>query len=81
MFLFGEAVCDQFLGIEPGNIDMDSNCETETLYNVCKKVWAEENCKRSNACPVIHIGDPNVLKENVDEYTIRSLLPRTENSN
>ena len=56
VFLFGGAIRDQFLGDVPRDADMDTNCETEQLLEICEEEWGAANCKGSS--PVFHIGNP-----------------------
>ena len=60
-FPFGGAVRDQFLGLIPQDLDMESNCDADTLYRICKQNWdhRSSNCRRSASVtnPIIHIGN------------------------
>ena len=51
-FPFGGAVRDQFLGLIPQDLDMESNCDADTLYRICKQNWDQRfsNCRRRNHC-------------------------------
>ena len=46
-FPFGGSVRDQFLGRQPGDIDMELSCETEQILSICIQEWGPANCKRS----------------------------------
>ena len=57
-FPFGGAVRDQFLGSPPKDLDMESNCDADTLYRICKESWGFNNCPRgSDTNPIVHIGN------------------------
>ena len=60
-FPFGGAVRDQFLGSPPKDLDMESNCDADTLYRICKQNWDGRfsNCRRSASVtnPIVHIGN------------------------
>ena len=56
MFLFGGSVRDQFLGAESAGVNLDSNCDAETLYEICVTNWGSENCNNEDL--VIQIGNP-----------------------
>ena len=62
-FPFGGAVRDQFLGSTPKDLDMESNCDADTLYRICKENWDRRsmysNCHRNASVtnPIIHIGN------------------------
>ena len=62
-FPFGGAVRDQFLVSPPKDLDMESNCDADTLYRICKENWDRRsiysNCRRNASVtnPIVHIGN------------------------
>lgn len=62
-FLFGGGPRDQFLGAVPRDVDMDTNCNTQTLLNICEEEWGPENCRGSGTSPIFHIGNPTAVGE------------------
>ena len=69
-FPFGGAVRDQFLGSPPKDLDMESNCDADTLYRICKENWdhRSSNCRRSASVtnPIVHIGNSSAKDEETE---------------
>ena len=61
-FPFGGSVRDQLLGKTPGDLDMDSNCDAETLHQICVDKWVCADHHPAKVCTingrktVMHIG-------------------------
>lgn len=55
-FFYGGLVRDQFLGRQPGDVDVEANCDIYTVYSVCITTWGEKNCKINNVTLRAHIG-------------------------
>ena len=59
---FGGSVRDHLLGKTPGDLDMDSNCNADTLFQICIDKWVCEGKKPAKVCSingrrtVMHIG-------------------------
>ena len=56
-FPYGGSVRDQFLEATPADLDMETNCEPETILAVCKRAWGASNCFRFSDSMIVHIGD------------------------
>ena len=56
-FPYGGSVRDQFLEVTPADLDMETNCEPETILAVCKRAWGASNCFRFSDSMIVHIGD------------------------
>ena len=56
-FPFGGPIRDQFLDAPPVDLDMETNCDADTMYAICVKEWGVPNCPRSSpTSPIVHIG-------------------------
>ena len=55
-FFYGGAVRDQFLGKVPGDVDVEVDCDTFRVYNVCVSSWGEKNCQINTRTLRAHIG-------------------------
>ena len=51
-FPWGESVRDLFFGELLWDLDMESNCDADTLESICLEKWGLSNCHRS----IVHIG-------------------------
>ena len=62
-FIIGEMVQDQFLDVSTtANINLQSNCDADTLYNICLEKWGSSKCTHlSRECSVIQIGDVEAI--------------------
>lgn len=56
-FPFGGPVRDQFLGVSPVDLDMETNCAAEEILNICKETWGPSNCSPISSNMIVHIGD------------------------
>ena len=56
-FPYGGSVRDQFLNAIPNDLDMETNCDNETILRICKDAWGEENCDGSKTSGIVHIGN------------------------
>ena len=66
-FPYGGCVRDQFLGATPADLDMETNCDADTFYNICLKKWGKKNCPRypPNSA-IVHVGNPEILVRETD---------------
>ena len=56
-FPYGGPIRDQFLGAPPVDLDMQTNCDADTMYNICVGEWGVSNCPRSSPTSrIVHIG-------------------------
>lgn len=55
VYIFGGTVRDQFLGIAPDDIDLETDCNISTIVNICRKEWGSENCGKENDT-ITHVG-------------------------
>ena len=54
-FPWGESVRDLFFGELLWDLDMESNCDADTLQSICLEKWGLSNCHRSKRS-IVHIG-------------------------
>ena len=66
-FPYGGCVRDQFLKLLPADLDMESNCNADTLEQKCKDKWGADLCPRYQGSAIMHIG---VLGGDDDETDI-----------
>ena len=52
-FFYGGVVRDLLLGKAPADVDLEADCETEQVYNICNETWGAENCRIGSKA---HIG-------------------------
>lgn len=54
---YGGSVRDQFLGMNPKDVDAETNCSFETVHEICINRWDESKCVGSE---ILQIGDDNI---------------------
>ena len=64
-FPYGGLVRDQFLGKPPNDLDMETNCDNDTILEICGRYWGEKNCSRGGG-QIVHIGMDIGDKEKID---------------
>ena len=93
-FPYGGCVRDQFLGKDPGDLDMESNCNASKLVDICREVWVTGKKLPATVCTIygakiMHIGDDKLegTTESIDAagwndtfYGNGTLLEYTTNS-
>ena len=55
-FFYGGLVRDQFLGRQPGDVDVEADCNIYRVYNICIATWGEQNCIINENSLRAHIG-------------------------
>ena len=66
-FPYGGPVRDQFLGASPADLDMETNCASETILAICEEAWGPSNCGGGR---IAHIGDYKATDGDTDPIDV-----------
>ena len=66
-FPYGGSVRDQFLNMTPNDLDMESNCNNETILRICKNAWGVKNCSGNKKNGIVHIGNMKTGGGDIEE--------------